>query len=41
LQTNWTEVAESFDDMNLREEVLRGIYGFGFEKVRVLFIVWP
>ena len=30
--TNWDTVIDSFDDMNLREELLRGIYGIGFEK---------
>jgi len=30
--TNWTEVVESFDDMGLREDLLRGIYAYGFEK---------
>lgn len=30
--TNWEESAESFDDMGLKEEVLRGIYGYGFVK---------
>jgi len=32
ITTNWTEVCESFDAMNLREELLRGIYGYGYEK---------
>ena len=32
INTNWTEVCESFDAMNLREELLRGIYGYGYEK---------
>lgn len=30
--TNWDESVESFDDMGLKEEVLRGIYGYGFVK---------
>jgi len=30
--TNWDKAVDSFDDMNLREELLRGIYGIGFEK---------
>ncbi len=30
--TNWEEVAERFDDMGLKEGVLRGIYGHGFVK---------
>eukprot|EP00088_Acartia_fossae_P033967 TRINITY_DN34848_c0_g1_i2.p1 TRINITY_DN34848_c0_g1~~TRINITY_DN34848_c0_g1_i2.p1 ORF type:complete len:416 (-),score=128.73 TRINITY_DN34848_c0_g1_i2:46-1293(-) len=32
IETNWHEVCDNFDDMNLREELLRGIYGYGFEK---------
>ena len=28
-QTNWDQVVEKFDDMNLREELLRGIYAYG------------
>lgn len=30
--TNWEEVVESFDDMDLNDELLRGIYAYGFEK---------
>lgn len=30
--TNWDETVESFDDMGLKEGVLRGIYGHGFVK---------
>jgi len=30
--TNWNKTVDSFDDMNLKEELLRGIYGHGFEK---------
>lgn len=32
LKPNWNESAEKFDDMALKEEVLRGIYGYGFNK---------
>lgn len=32
IETNWHEVTDNFDDMDLREELLRGIYGYGFEK---------
>jgi len=32
LDSNWDEVTETFDDMNLRTELLRGIYAYGFEK---------
>lgn len=31
-QGNTDEIATSFDDMDLREELLRGIYAYGFEK---------
>jgi len=32
IESNWNEVCCSFDDMNLREDLLRGIYAYGFEK---------
>lgn len=32
IQSNWDEVIDNFDDMNLKEELLRGIYAYGFEK---------
>ena len=32
LKPNWNESADRFDDMGLKEEVLRGIYGYGFSK---------
>jgi len=32
IESNSDEVAESFDDMNLKEALLRGVYGYGFEK---------
>ena len=32
IETNWEEVIETFDAMELREELLRGIYAYGFEK---------
>uniref|UniRef100_A0A8B9VIT8 RNA helicase n=1 Tax=Anas zonorhyncha TaxID=75864 RepID=A0A8B9VIT8_9AVES len=31
-QSNWNEIVDSFDDMNLSEALLRGIYAYGFEK---------
>jgi len=31
-QTNWDQTVEKFDDLSLKEEVLRGIYGYGFVK---------
>jgi len=32
METNWDEVVESFDDMELDENILRGIYSYGFER---------
>jgi translation initiation factor 4A len=32
VESNWDEVTSSFDDMNLKEDLLRGIYAYGFEK---------
>lgn len=31
-QSNWNEIVDSFDEMALRETLLRGIYAYGFEK---------
>jgi hypothetical protein len=28
----WLAVVASFDDMNLKDDLLRGIYAYGFEK---------
>ena len=32
IETNYDTVFESFDDMNLKEPLLRGIFGYGFER---------
>lgn len=32
IESNWNEVYDKFDEMNLKEELLRGIYAYGFEK---------
>ena len=32
IESNWDQVTESFDDMGLHRQLLRGIYGYGFEK---------
>merc|ERR1712193_400352 len=32
IESTWNEVATSFDDMNLSDDLLRGIYAYGFEK---------
>ena len=32
IETNWDEAVESFDAMDLHDNLLRGIYAYGFEK---------
>ncbi|KAJ3323760.1 translation initiation factor eIF4A [Blyttiomyces sp. JEL0837] len=32
IESNWDQVVDKFDDMNLRDELLRGIYSYGFER---------
>ncbi|KAG5459462.1 MAG: ATP-dependent RNA helicase eIF4A [Olpidium bornovanus] len=32
IEGNWEEVVDNFDDMQLKEPLLRGIYSYGFEK---------
>ncbi|XP_059484742.1 eukaryotic initiation factor 4A-I [Neocloeon triangulifer] len=32
IESNWNEVVDNFDNMKLKEELLRGIYAYGFEK---------
>ena len=32
IDSNWDETTETFDAMELPEELLRGIYAYGFEK---------
>ncbi|PVU96949.1 hypothetical protein BB561_000864 [Smittium simulii] len=32
IETNWDEVVDSFDAMNLKEGLLRSIFAYGFEK---------
>ncbi|CAK8690954.1 eukaryotic initiation factor 4A-I-like [Clavelina lepadiformis] len=32
IEDNYNEVIDSFDDMDLKENLLRGIYAYGFEK---------
>lgn len=34
VESNFTEITATFDDMDLKEDLLRGIYAYGFEKVR-------
>ena len=30
--TNWEQSVDTFDELNLKPLLLRGIYGYGFEK---------
>lgn len=32
IESNWDEIIDTFDAMELREDLLRGIYAYGFEK---------
>ncbi|XP_066935965.1 uncharacterized protein [Clytia hemisphaerica] len=32
IHSTWTEIVDNFDDMNLDEDLLRGIFAYGFEK---------
>ncbi|KAG3266973.1 EIF4A2 [Ictidomys tridecemlineatus] len=32
IESNWNEIVDNFDDMNLKESLLWGIYAYGFEK---------
>ena len=29
---NWNEIADNYDEMNLRQDLLKGIDAYGFEK---------
>lgn len=32
LESNWDESVQKFEELGLKEDLLRGIYGVGFEK---------
>jgi translation initiation factor 4A len=32
IESNWDEQVDKFDELDLKEPVLRGIYGYGFVK---------
>jgi len=32
IETNWDQITDSFDNMNLKSELLRGVYAYGFER---------
>jgi len=34
--SNWDQVTDSFDELNIKKELLRGIYGYGFEKPSII-----
>jgi len=36
ITTNWTESVDTFDDLGIKEELLRGIYGYGYEKPSII-----
>jgi len=35
-ETNWTQTVETFEDLNLKTNLLRGIYGVGFVKPSII-----
>merc|ERR1712232_466044 len=35
-ESNWNEACATFDEMNLKEDLLRGIYAYGFEKPSII-----
>ena len=36
MQTNFDESVETFDELGLKSDLLRGIYGYGFEKPSII-----
>lgn len=36
IESNWDKEVESFDDLKLNMDLLRGIYAYGFEKPSVI-----
>lgn len=32
ITTNWDEITTSFEDMGLKDQLLRGIFAYGFEN---------
>ncbi len=32
IESNWDKSVDKFDDLGLKEDLLRGIYGYGFVK---------
>jgi hypothetical protein len=40
IESNWDEVVEKFDDMDLREDLLRGIYAYGWGLYQPLLVMF-
>ncbi|KAJ3385102.1 translation initiation factor eIF4A [Lobulomyces angularis] len=36
IESNWDQVVEKFDDLKLHQDLLRGIYAYGFERPSVI-----
>jgi translation initiation factor 4A len=36
VQSNWDEIVQNFEDLNLKNELLRGVYGYGFTKPSII-----
>ena len=36
IESNWKQSVERFEDLNLKEDLIRGIYGYGFERPSVI-----
>ena len=36
MESNFDESVETFDELNLKPDLLRGIYGYGFEKPSII-----
>ena len=39
-QSNWDEIVEKFDDMHLRDELLRGIYAYGLVVNTMYWLIY-
>jgi translation initiation factor 4A len=36
IESNWKEEIQAFDDLNLKEDLIRGIYGYGYENPSII-----
>jgi len=32
IESNWDQVVDNFDNMDLKPDLLRGVYAYGFER---------